>query len=234
MGGNGLVVIRYAVNSDQSSTPTVAKATAGAISHYDGNVIHTITRNQTFTNTSGSPLAVNFVLVAGGGAGTTDYGGGGGAGGVVSSIPGLMPTTTPIAAVGPGSPGAWTITIGRGGNGTNSNVNPTPLMSGENSVIASPTATLATANGGGGATPTNSAPYGGGPGGSGGGGRGNRTPDGGGEGTSGQGNDGGSTITASRWYKRQKKNIPNLSFESFPYTAMTQVSHHIYKLKICI
>ena len=36
---------------------------------------------------------------------------------------------------------------------------------------------------------------------------------------------GGSTITASRWYKRQKKNIPNLSFESFPYTAMTQVSH---------
>ena len=36
---------------------------------------------------------------------------------------------------------------------------------------------------------------------------------------------GGSTITASRWYKRQKKKVPNLSFESFPYTAMTQVSY---------
>ena len=53
-----------------------------------------------FTNTSGSPLSIDYVMVAGGAAGQTDAGGGGGAGGVLMNIPGLMPATSAIPAVG--------------------------------------------------------------------------------------------------------------------------------------
>ena len=187
MGGDGLVVIRYKLLESQGT----AKATGGAISYYGGNVIHAFTSPGTFTCTDPSPLTVNYVAVGGGGASTTDYGGGGGAGGVITNIPGMMPGTTAIPVIAPGAPTAWTINVGQGGNGTTDNVQVASRRDGGPSTIVAPTGTLITATGGGGATPTNSAPYGGGPGGSGGGGRGNRSPDAGGTGTAGQGNDGG-------------------------------------------
>ena len=68
-----------------------AKATGGAISYYGGKTIHTFTGSGTFTNTTGSPLSVEYFAIAGGGAGGnnspggTITGGGGGAGGVVTS-----------------------------------------------------------------------------------------------------------------------------------------------------
>jgi hypothetical protein len=115
-GGSGIVVVRYQIGTVQTGT---AKATGGAISYYGGKTIHTFTSSGLFTNTSGSSLTIDYIAVAGGGAGGVNGGGGGGAGGVVSSIPGFMPVTTPIPAVGTGAPNAITITIGSGGAGRN-------------------------------------------------------------------------------------------------------------------
>jgi hypothetical protein len=78
------------------------------ISFYSGKTIHTFTGSGTFINTSGSPLSVDYVAVASGGAGGNNAGGGGGAGGVLSNIPGFMPGTTAIPAVGTGTPNAVT------------------------------------------------------------------------------------------------------------------------------
>ena len=90
-GGSGIVVVRYQIGAIQSSS--VAKATGGSVSFYSGKTIHAFTHSGSFTNTSGSPLSIDYVMVAGGAAGQTDAGGGGGAGGVLTNIPGLMPVT---------------------------------------------------------------------------------------------------------------------------------------------
>ena len=117
-------------------------------------------------------------------------GGGGGAGGVLTNIPGLMPATSAIPAVGTGAPNALTVTIGGGGAGEFGPTNPTPLNLDQ--IPRWRTWTHGgTAVGGGGASATNDPPYGGQPGGSGGGARIGRTPDAGGTGTTGQGNPGG-------------------------------------------
>ena len=79
------------------------------------------TQSGDFTNTSGSPLTVDHLVVAGGGAGGSGGGagaGGGGAGGVRTSIPGLMPATDSQVTVSPGSPNKVTVTVGAGGVGS--------------------------------------------------------------------------------------------------------------------
>ena len=117
-GGSGVVIVRYQIGTVQS-----AKATGGAISHYLGKTIHTFTSSGTFTNTSGSNLTVDHVIIAGGGAGGATYhGAGGGAGGVRTSIPGIMPATADSqVVVSPGSPNAVTVQVGAGGKGVYGN-----------------------------------------------------------------------------------------------------------------
>ena len=118
-GGSGVAILRY-----QIASTSTAKATGGSVSFYGSKTIHTFTIQVLLTNTSGSPLSVEYFAIAGGGAGGvnnpggTVTGGGGGAGGVVTSHPGLVPATNPEPDVGPGSPhGTSTITIGAGGGG---------------------------------------------------------------------------------------------------------------------
>ena len=77
-------------------------------------------------------------MVAGGGAGQTDAGSGGGAGGVLTNIPGLMPATSAIPAVGTGSPNALTVTIGGGGAGEFGPTNPTPSQPGSDTTMSGP------------------------------------------------------------------------------------------------
>ena len=159
-GGSGIVVVRY-----QMAITSSAKATGGSISFYNDKTIHIFTQSGTFTNTSGSPLSIDYVMVAGGGAGQTDAGGGGGAGGVVTNIPGLMPATNAIPAVGTGSPNALSVVIGAGGATGPGPSNPTASNNGANSTITGPGPISVSATGGGGASATNGPPYGGQPGG---------------------------------------------------------------------
>ena len=58
-GGSGIVVVRYQI----AQLTATAKATGGAISFYGGKTIHTFTNSGTFTNTSGSPLSVEYVYI---------------------------------------------------------------------------------------------------------------------------------------------------------------------------
>jgi len=210
-GGPGMVAIKYVIGPGNPVGPATldAKATGGQVTIYSDHAIHVFKSAGTFTNTSGSDITgIEYVAVGGGGAGGsgggTIVGGGGGAGGVVSNIPGLMPTTTALPGpntLGTGTPNALTITIGTGGAAMVSSTptNDTGGLPGQNTTIASPTATLVTANGGGGGggndpsqvinvngANTNDRTQ---PGGSGGGGA--ESDHAGGEGTAGQGNDGG-------------------------------------------
>ena len=196
-GGTGIVVVRYKIGSAQTKS---AKATGGAISFYNGRTIHTFLTPGTFENTSGSALGIDYVLVGGGGAGMNDVGGGGGAGGVLTNIPGMMPSITPISAVQTGAPNALTISIGQGGQGRRAYNNKVQARNDGGDTTMSGTGINVTAIGGGGAAATNgpgestdnvAALYSGRPGGSGGAGRYNRSPGAAGAGTAGQGNDGG-------------------------------------------
>ena len=195
-GGSGVVIVRYKIGSAQTES---AKATGGAISYYNGRTIHTFLTPGTFENTSGSPLGIDYVLVGGGGAGMQDIGGGGGAGGVLTNIPGMMPSTTPISDVQSGSIHALTISVGQGGQGRRSyNLKVQERNDGGDTTMSG-TGINVTATGGGGASACN-APgesvdqiadaFAGRPGGSGGAGRYNRNPGAAGAGTAGQGNDG--------------------------------------------
>ena len=65
-GGSGIVVVRYQIGSSNTSS---AKGTGGAIRFYGGKTIHTFVTSDTFTNTSGAPLTLEAVVVAGGGSG---------------------------------------------------------------------------------------------------------------------------------------------------------------------
>jgi hypothetical protein len=95
-----------------------SNATGGDIvGSYNGKAIHVFTTSGTFTNNEVSPLTIEYIAIAGGGGGggAARGAGGGGAGGVLTNISGLMPTVTPIAAVGPAV--SYTVTIGGGGSG---------------------------------------------------------------------------------------------------------------------
>ena len=110
-GGSGRVIIRYRL----AESPGSAKASGGAISFYGGKTIHTFTTSGTFENTSGSPLTVDHIVIAGGGSGGGQRGGGGGAGGVRTSIPGLMPATADSqSTISPGAPNAVSVQVGGG------------------------------------------------------------------------------------------------------------------------
>ena len=76
-GGSGLVVLRYQIAELGASL----KATGGNVSFYGSKTIHTFTSSGVFANTSGSPLSIEYVCLAGGGGGGADEGAGGGAGG---------------------------------------------------------------------------------------------------------------------------------------------------------
>ena len=161
-GGSGTLIVRYQIGSISS-----AKATGGAVSFYNGKTIHIFTSSGTFTNTSGSALAVEYIAIAGGGGGGVHASGGGGAGGVISNIPGFMPNVLGAPNVSPGSPNALTITIGAGGAAQS---NPSPGANGfvgANTTITGPGPWNQTAYGGGYGGGIQNA---GGPGGSGGGG----------------------------------------------------------------
>ena len=187
-GGSGTIVVRYQIPGSAGA----AKATGGAISFYNGKTIHVFTQSGDFTNTSGSPLTVDHLVVAGGGAGGSGGGGGaggGGAGGVRTSIPGLMPATDSQVTVSPGSPNKVTVTVGAGGVGS-PNYSVASTKGGDSSF--GPT-TPATGGGRGGYYPPNTNASGG-DGGSGGGAGGYASPSttlSGGSATSGQGNAGG-------------------------------------------
>ena len=56
------------IKSQNCQTGT-RKATGGSISFYNGKTIHTFTGSGTFANTSGSPLSIEYVVLAGGGSG---------------------------------------------------------------------------------------------------------------------------------------------------------------------
>ena len=163
-GGSGIVVVRYKI----AEITATAKASGGSVNFYGGKTIHVFTGSGYFDNTSGSPLAVEYIAIAGGGSGGTHASGAGGAGGVISNIPGFMPNTTTIPVVGPGSPERLTVTLGAGAA---SQVSISPAVNGyagsPTAVYNTPGTISVTANAGG---------YGGGlskvggPGGSGGGG----------------------------------------------------------------
>ena len=99
-GGSGVVVVRYEILQSQTDT---RKATGGAISFYGDKTIHTFTSSGTFTNTSGSPLSIEYVVLAGGGSGGgKDNGGGGGAGGYTTSTA-TCPTSPVTVTIGGGA-----------------------------------------------------------------------------------------------------------------------------------
>ena len=122
-GGSGTVIVRYQITSTQSGDPSSggAKATGGTFYRYGSKTVHVFTASGDFTNTSGAPLTVDHILVAGGGGGGSGGGsgsGGGGAGGVRTSIPGIMTVADTQKTVGPGAPNKYTVTIGGGGAGS--------------------------------------------------------------------------------------------------------------------
>ena len=112
-GGSGICIVKYQIGSIAAE-----KATGGNVYRVGTKTVHTFTATGEFQNTTDGPLTVDYVVIAGGGGGGgRNTGGGGGAGGVRSNIPGFMPTTTAIPAVGPGAPNKLTVTIGGGGAG---------------------------------------------------------------------------------------------------------------------
>ena len=149
-GGSGVVVVRYKVGS-----VLTAKATGGNISFYNGKTIHAFTSTDDFTVTSGSPLTVEYIAIAGGGGGGGGNrgGGGGGAGGIKTNISGwgnIAQTTIP--AVGPGAPNKLTVTVGAGGAGgagRASSLQPGSDASDSSIVGPGPINVAATAGGGG-------------------------------------------------------------------------------------
>ena len=89
---------------------------------------------------------MTILVFGGGGGGGRNTGGGGGAGGVRSNIPGFMPTTTAIPAVGPGAPNK--LTVGAGGAGGHL-IPRTPGSSGVDSSISGQGPISITSTGGG-------------------------------------------------------------------------------------
>jgi len=155
--------------------------TGGVITEAGGYRYHTFNSSSVFNIVGDSNLNIEYLLVAGGGAGGSSAvslggGGGGGAGGMLTGSVLL-------------SPGSYTIIIGAGGVGNNSNYG----GNGENSEFLGHLQLTAIGGGGGGYGGNNPSSSTGRNGGSGGGGgyRGYATENNYGSGTSGQGNRGG-------------------------------------------
>ena len=110
-------------NREGTLSPTsVATATGGTISYYNGKTIHTFTSSGTFeTGIRWNSATVEYVVIGGGGAGGefTFRGAGGGAGGYrTGSIPiGAHPVTTVIQVGAGGAPLGFTAPSSSG-NGT--------------------------------------------------------------------------------------------------------------------
>ena len=153
-GGSGILCVRYKIAEKLAGLS--AKATGGAISQYDGKIIHTFFESGTFTNTSPGPMSVEYVVIGGGGSGGSgENAGGGGAGAVLTST-----ATCPTSAV--------TVYIGRGGGWVQGPFSDAVNgKAGENTTLTGGMSVTAPGGGYGGA---NTSPGSGGPGGSGGGG----------------------------------------------------------------
>jgi hypothetical protein len=162
-GGSGIVIISY-VGAQQFG--------GGVVTSVGGNTIHTFTTSGTLVPIT--PLSASYLIVAGGGGGGRT-GGGGGAGGLLSGSGVAIDTNS-----------TYLVTVGAGGNGTNTDG--ATGASGSNSAFS---AYVTSAVGGGGGGSIGIAGANGGSGG-GGGTRDSGTPlYAGGTGTSGQGNAGG-------------------------------------------
>jgi len=118
-GGSGVIVVRYQIDVSQTET---AKATGGAISHYNGKTIHAFTSSGNFVAPSTFNETVEYVVVGGGGAGggpsapgvNSYYGGGGGAG---AYRKGSTPISTPQSiAIQVGAGGAKGVLIPAAGS----------------------------------------------------------------------------------------------------------------------
>ena len=174
-GAHGCVVVRYKIDTSQLDT----KATGGRVVYSGSKTIHVFESSGTFENTSGSPLATEYIVVAGGGSGGSNCGGGGGAGQYLTG-----PTTI--------APGPFNVTIGGGASAVNANSNSNSGGDGTDSSAAFPAGTV-TANGGGGGAAGEPPGITGRDGGSGGGG-GQRNSRAGGSASPGPGgNDGGAS-----------------------------------------
>ena len=156
-GGSGTCIVRYQIGS-----VSTAKASGGAISFYNNKTIHTFTSSGDFNNTTGSPLSVEYVIVAGGGAGGNAAAGGGGAGGYKTG-PGTVSPGPNSVVVGAGGAAE---NVGFFGGGTPGSAPPASNRSGSDSTFNSVTSL----KGGGGGSGSNNGPSEGGTGGSGGGG----------------------------------------------------------------
>ena len=168
--------------------PSPATATGGNVEYtYGTNRIHVFTSPGTLSNSSGSQIVAEYVLIAGGGGSAGDAGGGGGAGGVVSSIPGIMPVNRTPLTMNDGQ--SVTVTIGAGGPASGAGQPNSPAYpggrqggNGEDTFFTGPAGTSTRAlGGGGGGAESNTGPSNlpvpqssGGKGGSGGGSRGGR------------------------------------------------------------
>ena len=123
-GGSGTVVIRYQIGADQTS---IAKATGGFVSFYNGKTIHTFNYSGTFTTPASFNETCEYVMIGGGGAGgSVSYRGGGGGAGTYKT------GSTPVS--GTNSIG---VTVGSGGASFVSG-SPSPVGNGNASSIAFP------------------------------------------------------------------------------------------------
>ena len=118
------------------------EATGGVVNEYtDGSTSyrsHTFTSSGTFSISSGNG-DVEYLVVAGGGGGGGGFGGAGGAGGLKTSVPGVQnaggtPLSAAVLYVTNGS--SYTVTVGAGGAGGNTQSG----RPGSNSVFGSITA----------------------------------------------------------------------------------------------
>ena len=198
-----------------STASTGDDAGGGDLSLSGGNVeytlgnnkIHVFTSPGTLSNSSGSQIVAEYVLIAGGGGSAGDAGGGGGAGGVVSSIPGIMPVTRTPLTMNNGQ--SVTVTIGAGGPASGAGQPNSPAYpggraggNGEDTLFAGPAGNSVRALGGGGGgqegntgpsnLPVNTSS--GGRGGSGGGSRGGRPESNNSNGLDNQGNSGSEAV----------------------------------------
>ena len=97
-GGSGIIVVRYKI----AQLTATAKATGGAISFYGSKTIHAFTNSGAFNNTSGSPLACEYVIIGGGGGGGGQFGGGGGAGAYITGSNTFAPSNNTTITIGGG------------------------------------------------------------------------------------------------------------------------------------
>ena len=130
-----------------ATSATFLAASGGSVATVGDYKIHTFTGggpfNVTAVGNAGGSNSVDYLVIAGGGGGAGSHGGGGGAGGYRESVPNPAAwPASPIASSGgaiPVSVTNYTVTVGAGGPGQNTNSQPTGK--GTNSVFSSITST---------------------------------------------------------------------------------------------